>query len=35
MNYGTIYRRVISEGGFDTSAGNVPLAQVQQWVAER
>jgi hypothetical protein len=35
MNYGSIYRRVISEGGFDTSAGNVPLAQVQQWVAER
>jgi hypothetical protein len=35
MNYGSIYRRVISEGGFDTSAGNVPLAQIQQWVAER
>jgi hypothetical protein len=35
MNYGAIYRRVISEGGFDTSAGNVPIAQVQQWVAER
>lgn len=35
MNYGTIYRRVISEGGFDTSAGAVPLQQIQQWVAER
>lgn len=35
MNYGTIYRRVVSEGGFDVSAGNVPLSQVQQWIAER
>lgn len=35
MNYGTIYRRVIGEGGFDTSTGNVPLTQIQQWIAER